>query len=295
MSYLLVFGMGYSAAEIAKRLRGRNWTVVGTCRTPESAKAIAELDCRALPFDGRQMSADLAMEIVNATHLLVSVPPGEAGDPVLSSCGPVIAQAPNIRWIGYLSTIGVYGDHKGNWVDETTIPAPVSQRSKARLDAERGWATLAGQRGAGLDIFRLAGIYGPGRCTLDRLRAGEKLVVSKPGQVFNRIHVEDIAQAVEKAIERPDRDGKVRIFNVCDDAPAAPEEVAAFAAELLGIDSPPVVPFGDAKLSDMALSFYSENKRVRNGRMKQELGVVLTYPTYREGLRAIAELADEPA
>ncbi len=288
MTHLLALGMGYSAAEAAHRLRAKGWTVAGTGRSSESLRRITEQGFTALPFDGRAVPDPLAANLVSATHLLLSIPPDEDGDPVLRACGPLIRRAPNLKWIGYLSTIGVYGDHGGAWVDEATPPAPRSGRSRARVEAEQAWAALARERGVPLDIFRLSGIYGPGRNPLERLLSGERQTVVKPGQVFNRIHVEDIGQAVERAIERPGEAGAARIFNVTDDEPAPPQDVTAFAAQLLGMEPPPLVPIEQAQLSDMGRSFYAENKRARNERMKRDLGVALAYPTYREGLRALA-------
>lgn len=308
MKTLLAVGLGYSAKEIAARLahgipphppasggRGRReapgeeenrWRIAGTARGAESLEAIRALGYEALPFTGDAPSVELARAIGEATHLLISAAPDEAGDPLLAQHRADLEAAPNLQWIGYLSTIGVYGDHQGAWVDEATPPRPVSQRSRWRLDAEQAWTNFAAARGLPVQIFRLAGIYGPGRNPLERMKAGRERTIVKPGQVFNRIHVADIATTVIAGIEKGAR--ATGVFNVTDDEPAAPEDVAACAANLLGIDPPPLVPWEEAEptMTPMARSFYSETKRVRNERIKRELGVQLSYATYREGLRA---------
>jgi nucleoside-diphosphate-sugar epimerase len=222
------------------------------------------------------------------THLLVSVPPDAAGDPVLAVHGEDIARIKGLRWLGYLSTTSVYGDHGGGWVDETAELAPSGDRGRRRVAAEAGWLELWHRRGVPVHIFRLAGIYGPGRSPFDALRAGTAKRIDKPGQVFSRIRVEDLAHVLAASISRP-RPGA--IYNVCDDDPAAPEAVVAHAAALLGMPAPPLVPFEAAELSPMARSFYDDNKRVSNRLIKSELGVTLRYPDYRAGLAAI--LADE--
>jgi nucleoside-diphosphate-sugar epimerase len=222
------------------------------------------------------------------THLLVSVPPGLAGDPVLAVHGDDIAGIEDLAWLGYLSTTGVYGDRGGGWVDETAELSPSGERGRRRVAAEAGWLELWRDRGVPVHIFRLAGIYGPGRNPFDALRAGTAKRIDKPGQVFSRIHVADLASVLVASIARP-RPGAV--YNVCDDDPAAPEAVVAHAAALLGLPEPPLVPLEVAELSAMARSFYDDNKRVSNRLIKNELGVTLRYPDYRAGLAAI--LADE--
>jgi nucleoside-diphosphate-sugar epimerase len=219
--------------------------------------------------------------------VLISAPPGAEGDPVLRHHSRDLARAPGLVWLGYLSTIGVYGDHGGEWVDETTPPTPSSERSRKRLAAEQAWQSSAEAHRITLQIFRLAGIYGPGRNALEKISSGRERRILKPGQVFNRIHVEDIASVVEAGIHAGNAASGV--FNVTDDEPAPPQDVSAFAAELLGREPPPLTPWEEARetMSEMAQSFYAENKRVRNDRIKQTLGVALKFPTYREGLRAI--------
>ncbi|MDX2264304.1 MAG: SDR family oxidoreductase [Hyphomicrobiales bacterium] len=281
---LLALGLGYSATALAARLSAKGWRVAGTARGADSLARIASRGFEAIPYDGAAPSDDLAQAIAEATHLVVSIAPNEVGDPALRHHREHIAAAPHLRWIGYLSTVGVYGDHGGAWVDEQTPPNPSPGRSMERVAAEHAWGDVGVERGARTQIFRLSGIYGPGRNPLERMLAGDKQTIYKPGQVFNRIHVEDIATVLEAAIagasDQP-------VFNVTDDEPAPPQEVADFAAALLGIAPPPLVPLDEAILSPMARSFYAENKRVRNELIKTELGVALAYPTYREGLRAI--------
>jgi nucleoside-diphosphate-sugar epimerase len=220
-----------------------------------------------------------------STHILVSVPPDLEGDAVLRHFREDIAALPDLAWIGYLSTVGVYGDHKGQWVDEDSPAQPIHERSLRRLEAERAWLAFGAERGARVEVFRLSGIYGPGRSVIDNLKAGTARRIVKPGQVFNRIHVDDIAVVLAAAI---DKYTGHRVYNVSDDEPSPPEDVVAYAAELLGLPVPPAIPLDEAGLGAMAASFWAESKRVRNWRIRRELGVELIYPTYREGLRALA-------
>jgi nucleoside-diphosphate-sugar epimerase len=279
---LFVFGLGYCGLEIAKLARAGGWTVAGTSTDVEKVERLRAQGIEAHLFDG---TAPLAATTVGgASHVLCTIAPGPAGDPALRLGAPLLRQA---RWLGYLSTTGVYGDHGGGWVDEDTPPKPGQARSVERLAAERGWQAMAPEAGAHLDIFRLPGIYGPGRSPIDQVKAGAARRIDKPGQLFSRIHVEDIAGAVLRAMTTPHAGG---IYNVADDLPATTSEVVAFACELLGRPVPPAIPWDDAAptMSTMARSFYAESRRVRNDRLKRELGVILRYPTYREGLRAIA-------
>ncbi|OAN47979.1 NAD(P)-dependent oxidoreductase [Paramagnetospirillum marisnigri] len=273
-----LFGLGFSGRVIARTLAAAGWQVTGTTR---SGEAVDLPGVTVLPFDRDHPLDPACLDGVAA--VLSSVPPDAMGDPVLDVMGDAIrARAPD--WVGYLSTTGVYGDHGGGWVDEETPVNPSLERSRRRVAAERQWLEL------GLDlsahVFRLAGIYGPGRSAIDTVRAGEARRISKPGQVFSRIHVEDIASAVAASLARPRPGG---IYNLCDDDAAPPQEVIAHACALLGVEPPPELPWEEAKsvLSPMALSFYADNKRVSNRRMKEELGVRLKYPGYREGLAAI--------
>ena len=219
------------------------------------------------------------------THMLVSIPPDLEGDAVLRLLREEIAALPDLGWIGYLSTVGVYGDWQGQWVDETSPTRPKSERSLRRVQAERAWLDLGRETGKRVQVFRLSGIYGPGRSVIDNLKAGTARRIVKPGQVFNRIHVDDIAQVLAAAIDSPSTHG---IYNVSDDEPAPPEDVVAYAAELLGLPTPPAIAFEAAGLDGMAASFWSECKRVSNARVKADLGLELLYPTYREGLKALA-------
>jgi len=290
MTKLFVFGLGYSARAVAARMRNSLDAVWGTTRDPEKLSEITALGITPLLFDGsRNVSPPPLREraLSEVGHILVSIAPDEAGDPVLRHFTEEIAAA-QPKALVYLSTVGVYGDHGGAWVDETSECRPVSKRSRQRVAAEDAWRRFADAIGAPLAIVRLAGIYGPGRGPFEKIRRGTARRIVKPGQVFNRIHVDDIARIVEAAFARR-ADG---IFNGTDDEPAPPQDVLAYAAELLGLPPPPEVPFETAELSDMARSFYGESKRVRNDKIKRELVVGLAFPTYREGLRAILEAGD---
>ncbi len=281
---LFIFGLGYSGLEIAKLARSAGWSVGGTVTTADKAAQLGREGIDAHAFDG---SAPLSVgSLASATHVVCSIAPGTAGDPVLQRCADRLGQA---KWLGYLSTTGVYGDRGGEWVDETDEPRPVQPRSIERLATERAWQALGQKIGAAVDVFRLPGIYGPGRSAVDQVKAGTARRIDKPGQVFSRIHIEDIAATVVAALNRPSRGA---IYNVTDDLPASSSELIAYACELLGKPVPPAIPWHEIEhtMSAMARSFYSENRKVRNDRLKRELGVVLRYPTYREGLRAIAAL-----
>jgi nucleoside-diphosphate-sugar epimerase len=280
---LFCFGLGYSALALAETLLAEGWGVAGTCRAAEKQADFARRSIEALLFESDRPLAESAFEGV--THVLQSIPPGAEGDPVLAMHGAMLARRRQIRWFGYLSTTGVYGDRGGDWVEEHDDLQPTGERGRRRVAAEVGWSRLLYAEGLPLHVFRLAGIYGPGRSALDSLRAGTAKRVIKPGQVFSRIHVADIVQVLHASMARPNAGA---VYNVCDDDPAPPWEVVEYAAELLGIPAPPAVPFEQAELSDMARSFYDDNKRVRNERIKRELGVQLMYPSYREGLRALS-------
>ena len=273
---LLCFGLGYTARVLAARLAADCWTVTGTARAGGDGFLRFERGC-SLP----------AAAFAGVTHILVSIPPDEKGDPVLDRHADDLAALPGLAWLGYLSTTGVYGDCGGDWVDETSELRPSGERGRRRVAAEAGWLDLWRRRGVPVHIFRLAGIYGRGRSPFAALRAGLARRIAKPGQVFSRIHVEDLTSVLAASIARP-RPGA--IYNVCDDEPAAPEAVVAHAAALLGLQPPPLVPFAAAELSAMARSFYADNKRVSNALVKRELGVGLRYPNYRDGLAAILAL-----
>lgn len=286
MAHLFCFGLGYSAKVLARRLMNAGWTVSGTCRTVADANAVRRMGLSAVVFDGRAPVAGIGEHLARASHVLVSIPPADDGDVVLAHHRDDLAGAENPVWIGYLSTTGVYGDHDGAWVDEVTPVAPLSARARRRAQAEQDWLAFGAETGKAVHIFRLAGIYGPGRSPLDALRAGTARRITKPDQVFSRIHVDDLAGVLQASMARP-RAGA--IYNVCDDEPAPPEDVVAYGARLLGLPCPPLVAFEEAGLSDIGRSFYAENKRVRNRLIKAELGVRLIYPSYRQGLAAMAD------
>ena len=285
MNTLFCFGLGYSAQLAAKRLAAEGWQIIGTSTTPAGVQSIEKAGYRGLHFDGASLSPDVSPALKEATHILLSIPPGADGDPAYVHHAEDIAASPSVRWIGYFSTVGVYGDTGGGWVDEDTPAVPASERGQRRLAAENAWRKLGRDTGKAVNILRLPGIYGPGRSAIEDVLAGTARSIIKPGQVFNRIHVEDIASATIAAAKRAAPD---RVYNITDDEPCAPQDVVTHAAKLLGAPPPPELDFATANLSPMARSFYSESKRVRNGRMKAELLPRLAYPTYREGLAAIA-------
>lgn len=287
MATLLCFGLGYSAQHW---LDGYGHRFARICATVTDAKHAAELNAGARPgftalaFDGGAASPELSAAIAQADALLTSVPPDASGDPVLKCCGETLARA-RLSSIVYLSSVGVYGNHDGAGVDETSECRPVKDHNALRLVAERAWQELGERARVPVAILRLAGIYGPGRSALDNVRRGTARRIAKPGQVFNRIHVADVAQAIDAAFARH-ADG---IFNVTDDEPTPAGDPIVFAAKLLGLEPPPEISFDEARktMSEFAASFYTDVKRVRNGRLKSALGVTLKYPTYREGLAAL--------
>ncbi len=275
---LLSFGHGYSAQWLAKLLLPQGWHIIGTTRSATKAQNLADQGIEPLIFPGGDVSGVLGY----ASHLLVSVGPTLEGDPVLKEVGDLIRKySANYEWVGYLSTTGVYGDYQGKWIDEDTPLNPSTQRGQWRKGAETEWRAISKLP---LHIFRLAGIYGPGRGPFAKVRDGTVRRIIKPGQVFSRTHIEDIAQVLVASIERP---APGTVYNVCDNSPAPPEDVIAYAAELLGLPVPPAIPFETAEMSPMARSFYAENKRINNDRIKTDLGVKLRYPSYKEGLLAL--------
>ena len=277
MSTLLSFGHGYSARALGRLLLPQGWRVTGTTRSTDKAAELCAEGTHPLVWPG----ADLGPALGSATHLLISAAPDDDGDPVLCLVkDEIAARAGQFEWVGYLSTTGVYGDRDGDWVDESSVLNPATVRGRARVKAEAEWATL----GLPLHIFRLAGIYGPGRGPFEKVRQGTARRIIKPGQVFSRIHVDDIAQVLLASINRPHPGAS---YNLCDDDPAPPEDVIAYAAELLGLPIPPAEDFATAEMTPMARSFYAESKKVRNDRIKTELGVTLIYPDYRSGLAAL--------
>jgi nucleoside-diphosphate-sugar epimerase len=279
---LFCFGLGYAASVLANRLLAEGWRVDGTAQTEERATALRARGFAALPFSRDRPLPPGALDGV--THVLLSIPPDAAGDPAFDLHAADIAALPRLAWLGYLSTTGVYGDRRGGWVDETSELRPSGERGRRRVAAETAWLGLWRARGTPTHVFRLAAIYGPGRTPFAALRADNAKRIDKPGQVFSRIHVDDLAAVLAASIARP-RPGAV--YNVCDDEPASPEAVVACAAKLLGLPPPPLIPFEEAELSPMARSFYDDNKRVANRLIKDELGVRLRFPDYRAGLAAI--------
>lgn len=275
MSTLLSLGHGYSARALARRLVPQGWRVIGTTRNPAKADQFRREGVEPLLWPG-----DLDWVLEEATHILCSAAPDAKGDPFLQAV-PEIATS-KAGWVGYLSTTGVYGDHEGGWVDEDTPLTPQSARGRQRVLAEGQWLAT----GLPVHIFRLAGIYGPGRGPFEKVRDGTARRIIKPGQVFSRIHVDDIAQVLEASIRHPNPGAA---YNVCDDNPCPPQEVIGYAAQLLGMPEPPAVPFEEVAptMTPMALGFYSESKKVRNDRIKDELGVKLLYPDYPQGLAAL--------
>jgi nucleoside-diphosphate-sugar epimerase len=285
MANLTCIGLGYTAAHYVATFGQRFDRVTGTTRSRREPDGQVEL----IAFDGIDASPELVARAEESDSFLISAPPGEIGDPVLACLAEAIARG-RTRTIVYLSTIGVYGDRGGAWVDEESVPQPGSPRSVARLAAEDAWRRCGRAHGKAVAILRLAGIYGPGRNALVTLADGTARRIVKPGQVFNRIHVADIAQAIDACFAH----GSAGVFNLADDEPAPPQDVIAFAAGLLEMTPPPEVPFDEARgaMSAMAQSFYAENRRVRNAKLKTALDVRLAYPTYREGLRALLAAGD---
>jgi nucleoside-diphosphate-sugar epimerase len=284
MNHILFFGLGFSAKALAERLAAKGWTVSATSRSAQGAAAINAMGYRGLVFDGSQPLPEAAFDGV--THVVNSAPPGDDGDPVLrQNKADFAGRARQFQWVAYLSTTGVYGDHAGGLVTEETPLTPNTERGHKRLLAETQWLDLWRAHGLPVMIFRLAGIYGPGRNQLLSLLDGSAKRVIKQGQIFSRIHVADIANTLEASIAHPNPG---RAYNVCDDEACPPQDVVEYGAKLLGLPVPPDVPFEQAELSPMAKSFYADSKRVSNARIVKELGVNLSYPTFREGLGAIA-------
>jgi nucleoside-diphosphate-sugar epimerase len=281
---LFVFGLGYSALAFIEETRGRFAALGGTVTSPQKAGVLRAWGIEALAFDGTTRDPEIADWIADSDAVLVSVPPDRAGDPVLRHFAGNLAAASRLGWIGYLSTLGVYGDHAGAWVDEETKCEPLSPRNRARLKAEGQWLKFGKRAEKPVQVFRLAGIYGPGRNALAQLREGTARRIFKAGQVMNRIHVADIAGALAASLARPMQGA---VFNVCDDEPAPPQDVVAHAAFLMGVAPPPEVPIAEAELSPMAASFYAECKRASNAKLRRELGWTPRFPSYREGLAAL--------
>jgi len=277
MKHVFCFGLGYSALTLAKQLLAEGWRVSGTCRTADKCERLRASGITAYIFDN-DLPLQEIWDLKSVTHILHSIPPNEAGDPVLTQHQDDLQKLLNLQWFGYLSTTGVYGNHAGSWVDEETAVNPPEGRSVRRVGAENAWLAS----GLPVHIFRLSGIYGKGRSIIEELRSGTAHRVYKERQVFSRIHVEDIAQILHASMLKPNPG---RIYNCADDAPAPQHEVVEYAAKLLGIAPPPLVMLADANLSEMARSFWANNRRITNSRIKNELHVQLKYPSYREGLK----------
>lgn len=286
---LFIFGMGYSARIFATRMHAEGWRITGTTRSAQKATDLRNAGFHPILYDGG-VSEEITTALASADAVLMSIAPDpdaaeaqpdSGGDPVLRDFATMLASSPKKPWLGYLSTVGVYGNHDGAWVNETTTCRPVSRRSRARISAEAAWQKMADAADLTLGVFRLSGIYGPGRNPLEKVARGQGRRIHKPGQVFNRIHVDDIAAALALAITHR----KGGIFNITDNEPAPPQDVVAFAAGLLDVAVPPLIPFEDADLSPMGRSFYGENKRVSNAKSKADLGLQYSVPDYRIGMR----------
>ena len=289
MSKFFAFGLGYSAQALAGPLAARGWEIAGTVRDPGTLERLKQRGYKMARFADPSDRDGVANLLRGTTHLLHSIPPVAGVDPVLAQFRDQLAALASLRWVGYLSTVGVYGGSDGAWVDESMKPEPRNARTEARVAAEKEWLAFGEETGCPVQIFRLAGIYGPGRSAFDKLRDGTARRIVKQGQVFNRIHVDDIASTLEASITRP-RQGA--IYNIADNYPAPPDEVIAYAAELAGLPLPPAVPFEEAELTPMARSFYEGNRRIANHLIKSELGVQLAFPSYREGLAAVLRDSD---
>jgi nucleoside-diphosphate-sugar epimerase len=280
------FGMGYSSLATARSIHDiidSDVPIAGTTRTEEGIERLAESPYRLHLFDGVTPGTTLVPDLRKATHVVLSIPPNDSGDPALNLHRRDLDAAPSLEWLCYFSTVGVYGDFGGGWVDESAPTRPLNKRSQQRVEVEQLWRDYAAERGVPLLILRLAGIYGPGRSSFDKLREGTARRIVKPGQVFNRIHVDDIGRITALA-------AKARLggtFNLADDEPAPPQDLVEYAARLMGVPVPPGIPFETAQMTEMARSFYSDNKRVSSKAIKAALGTELTYPNYRVGLDAI--------
>lgn len=285
--HLFCFGYGYSCEHLGHVLeRSGQWKISGTTRDSDKKCNLREHGIHAHIFDYDMPLADPLYMLRNVTHLVISTPPDDEGDPVFNTHGHEIAQLENLQWIGYLSTTGAYGDQNGGWVDETTPTRPTTKRGSRRLKAEEQWLSLHEHYGLPVHIFRLAGIYGPGRSALDSVRSGIARRINKPGHAFSRIHVEDIVQVLIASMTHP-KGGE--IYNVCDDHPAPSHEVISYACEMLGIEPPPLLPYDKVDMAPITQSFYADNKRVHNDKIKNDLGVDLLFSDYKKGLQACLE------
>lgn len=281
---IFCFGYGYTCGYLGEILQDEGaWNISGTTRDSDRKKFLKEHGIKAHIFDYDVPLPDALYIMRDVTHLLISTPPSGDGDPVFNLHAEDIAQLPNLKWVGYLSTTGPYGDRGGDWVDENSTVRPTTKRGSRRLKAEEQWLSLMKAGDFPLHIFRLSGIYGPERSALDSVVSGIARRINKPGHVFNRIHVEDLVRIIRASMAAPSPGA---IYNVCDDMPAPSHEVIDYACQLLNVESPELLPFDSTDLAPITLSFYADNKRIRNDKIKNDLGVCLKYPTYKEGLKA---------
>lgn len=280
------FGMGYSSLATAKAIHdiiAPDVPIAGTTRTEEGVERLAESPYRLHVFDGLKTGPTLGPDLRRATHVVLSIPPNDSGDPAYNLHRDDLDAATDLEWLCYYSTVGVYGDFGGQWIDETAPTRPINKRSQQRVEVEQLWRDYAAARNLPLLVLRLAGIYGPGRSSFDKLREGTARRIIKPNQVFNRIHVDDIGRVSALAAQRK----LAGTFNLSDDEPAPPQDLVEYAARLMGAPVPPGIPFEEAEMTPMARSFYADNKRVSSHAIKQALGIELMYPTYQAGLDAI--------
>lgn len=284
--HLFCFGYGYSCAYLGQVLAQEGWALSGTTRDKEKKHFLTSQGIQSYLFDRDIPLADPLYSLRDVTHLLISTPPGDDGDPSFNMHAQDLLHLPKLEWIGYLSTTGPYGDRDGEWVDENTRPRPTTQRGSRRLKAEDQWLSLLQEHDLPVHIFRLAGIYGPERSAIESVRCGIARRINKPGQAFSRIHVHDIVQVLRASIMRP---APGEIYNLCDDLPAPSHEVIAYACDLIGVEPPPLLHYTEADLAPITMSFYKDNKRVRNDKIKNDLGVTLYYKSYKEGLRQCLE------
>lgn len=287
---IFCFGHGYVAERLSRELLRQGWDVCSTTTSPEKQARLKKSGIECFLFDDSHTINDPYEVFDGVTHVLLSIPPGAEGDPVFEIHGMDLAKIKSLEWVGYLSATTVYGNHDGNWIDESMPPAPDSRRGSLRLKAEEQWESLYRDEGLPVHIFRIAGIYGPGRSALDSVIAGSARCIDKPNHVFNRIHVDDISQTLQASIAKPYPGA---IYNLADDVPSPSHEVILYACHLVGMTPPPITPFHLAEMAPIVRSFYKDNKRIRNDRIKQELGVVLRYPDYRTGLESCLDSAPE--
>lgn len=289
---LFCFGYGYTADTLTRALRVQGgWEIAATTRDPAKRDVMLDFGIETYLFGYDHVITDPISTLRDVTHVLISTPPDDQGDPTFRLHGEDLVQVPGLEWVGYLSTTGVYGDRGGEWVDEGMQISPSTKRGTRRARAEQQWASLADAYNLPVHIFRLAGIYGPGRSALESVRAGAARRINKPGHVFSRIHVDDLVQVLQASIARPNPGG---VYNVADDYPAASHEVIAYTCELLGQPISPLLDYASADLAPITTSFYSDNKRIRNDKIKDELGVRLQYPSFREGLLACRAAEEQP-